>query len=72
MQLFLPYNNADISISTTLKGDLELTIDNNPHLIQALVYQFFEEVSYQEFINIIGIQQLVQLIEFYNSPAFKE
>ncbi len=71
MQLFIPYNNADISISTTPQGDLELTITDNPYLIQALLHQFFEAVSAQEFINTIGTQQFDQLVEFYNSPNFE-
>ena len=72
MQLFIPYNNADISISTTLRGELELAIPDNQYLLQSLLHQLFEAVSYQEFINTIGTQQFVQLIEFYNSPDFEK
>lgn len=72
MQLFIPYNNADINISTTPKGDLELTIPDNQYLLQSLLHQLFEAVSYQEFINTISTQEFEQLIEFYNSPNFEE
>lgn len=72
MQLLIPYGNTDLHISTKYTGDLELTLPNDLSLQQDILYQFFNAMSYQEFINTIGTQQFEQLIEFYNSPDFEE
>lgn len=72
MQLFLPYNNADLHISTKYTGELEFTLPNDLSLHQDIMYQFFTAMSYQEFINTIGTQQFEKLIEFYISSDFKE
>ena len=72
MQLLIPYNDVNLCMSTKHNGDLELTIPNVTSLHQALLHQFFEALSAQEFINTIGTQQFEQLIEFYNSPNFEE
>ncbi len=72
MQLFIPYNNADISISTTLRGELELAIPDNQYLLQSLLHQLFEVVSYQEFINTIGPQEFEAMIDYYHTEFDKE
>jgi hypothetical protein len=53
-------------------GNLMLTISSDDELLNNLLNQLFDAVSYQEFINTIGAQQFEQLIEFYNSPDFEE
>ncbi len=72
MQLLIPYTDVNLCISTKYNGDLELTIPNVTTLHQDLLYQLFEALSAQDFINTIGHQQFEQLIEFYNSPDFEE
>ena len=72
MQLLIPYENTDLHISTKSNGTLELTIPFVTTIHQDLLYQLFEALSAQEFINTIGTQQFEQLIEFYNSPNFEE
>ncbi len=72
MQLLIPYNSADLYISTKFNGDLEITLPDTSGLQQILLQQFFKALSAQEFINTIGTQQFEQLIEFYNSPDFEE
>ena len=72
MQLLIPYMDVNLCMSTKQNGDLELTIPNSTSLHQDLLYQLFDALSAQEFINTIGTQQFEQLIEFYNSPDFEE
>ena len=72
MQLLIPYHRVELHMSTKHNGDLELTILDDIDLHQDLLYQLFNAMSCQDFINTIGHQQFEQLIEFYNSPDFEE
>lgn len=72
MQLLIPYHRVELHMSTKHNGDLELTILDDIDLHQDLLYQLFNAMSCQDFINTIGTQQFEQLIKFYNSPDFEE
>lgn len=72
MQLLIPYKYSDIHLSVKSGGNLMLTISSDCELLNDLLNQLFDAVSYQDFINTIGTQQFEQLIEFYNSPDFEE
>ncbi len=45
MQLLIPYNKADIHISTMPNGDLVLTIPDDTDLNQNILYQLFNVLS---------------------------
>ena len=72
MQLLIPYHRVELHMSTKHNGDLELTILDDTDLHQNLLYQLFDALSAQDFINTIGTQQFEQLMEFYNSEDFEE
>jgi hypothetical protein len=72
MQLLIPYKYSDVHLSVKSGGNLMLTISSDDELLNNLLNQLFDAVSYQEFINTIGTQQFEQLLEFYNSPDFEE
>ena len=72
MQLLIPYKYSDVHLSVKSGGNLMLTISSDDELLNNLLNQLFDAVSYQDFINTIGTQQFEQLIEFYNSPDFEE
>ncbi len=70
MQLLIPYKYSDIHLSVKSGGDLMLTISSDDELLNNLLNQLFDAVSYQDFINTIGHQQFEQLIEFLQQRRF--
>ena len=72
MQLLIPYKYSDVHLSVKSGGNLMLTISSDCELLNDLLNQLFDAVSYQDFINTIGHQQFEQLIKFYNSEDFEE
>lgn len=72
MQLLIPYKYSDVHLSVKSGGNLMLTISSDDELLNDLLNQLFDAVSYQDFINTIGHQQFEQLIEFYNNLDFEK
>lgn len=64
MLLTIPYSHTTMNLSTNHKGDIQLNIsgDSIAHL---LVKDLMDQISYEDFINIIGPEEFEKIAEFY-------
>lgn len=66
MELTIPYKWTAMDLTTYANGDLRFVLPNDTELQQHIISELMVWVSYEDFIEAIGVEVFEKMIEFYN------
>ena len=66
MIIEIPYKHSSISIDTSMKGRLDITLPDNKEVLEAIVESVLGNYTLEDIASCICDNQLKELVEIYN------